>query len=186
MAIRKERINLDQTVAELQQQMIDLKKALFQDPGKEMAEIGQRQVTEYHTDEEELTRETEWVTKGRKRNKKRKMENSSEICPQQLLQQNIEHNRTRRKQPKLSPIVISQVKNYDLMYKDLKENNFEFTATMLNNDQVKLNVTSADEYRRLTNFLGGSFHWHIYESKLTRLIRIIAKKLHYTCNPLML
>lgn len=45
----------------------------------------------------------------------------------------------------------------DILYNNLKENQFDFTATMSNNEQVKLNVPNAEEHRRLTNFLTGRY-----------------------------
>lgn len=55
---------------------------------------------------------------------------------------------------------------------------------MLNNEQVKVNVEDPDEYKNLTKILSGSnYSWHTYENKQTRPIRVVAKKLHYSCKP---
>lgn len=57
-------------------------------------------------------------------------------------------------------------------------------ATLLNNDQVKLNVENEDEYRKLTKHLNEeSFYWHSYENKQTRPIKVMTRKLHLTCEP---
>lgn len=52
---------------------------------------------------------------------------------------------------------------------------------MLNNEQVKVNVEDSDEFRKLTKIFS-MYYWHTYENKQTRLIKVVAKKLHYSCK----
>ena len=65
----------------------------------------------------------------------------------------------------------------------MNENNLEVKATMLNNEQVKLNVQNIDEYRKLTKHLEDKYFWHTYENKQMRPIKVVAKRLHYSCRP---
>lgn len=117
---------------------------------------------DYWTDEEKLIKETEWITKGRK-NKKRKMATSPEISPQSQHQPGklspekaIQNFQRRSIRP--PPIIISQVKNYDTLYNDLKEKEITFKASLLNNEQVKINVENTNEYRKLTKILNDSIY----------------------------
>lgn len=117
---------------------------------------------DYWTDEEKLIKETEWITKGRK-NKKRKMATSPEISPQSQHQPGklspekaIQNSQRRSIRP--PPIIISQVKNYDTLYNDLKEKEITFKAFLLNNEQVKINVENTNEYRKLTKILNDSIY----------------------------
>lgn len=81
-------IKLTLIVANLQQQMTDMQRELnilFDKTDKNgnsvINSVQERKDIVYCTDEEELIKETEWITKGRK-NKKRKMVTSPEISPQ--------------------------------------------------------------------------------------------------------
>ena len=136
------------------------------------------QEMQYHTDEEEVIKETEWITKTNKRNKKRKMDSSPEITSGVNRAQKSQNEHKRK-----PPIILSQVKNYDTLYKEMNENNLEVKATMINNEQVKLNVQNIDEYRRLTKHLEDKYFWHTYENKQMRPIKVVAKRLHYSCRP---
>lgn len=190
---RNERIKLQQNVAILQQQIAELQatnqkinvrdKALIEGMEQEL----QIQDTDagFSTDEEELTKETEWITKGRRKGKKRKMNSSPETSPPQKQDTKQEQKKINpAKIPKPPPVVLSQIKNYDTLQTELNKNKFTFQATMMNNEQVKINVENAEQYKSLTRFLNeNKYFWHSYENKQTRDIKVMARRLHPSCVP---
>ena len=49
---------------------------------------------------------------------------------------------------------------------------------------MKINVRNGEIYRNVVKLLrDGGYSYHSYENKQTRPIKVMAKKLHYTCNP---
>lgn len=189
---KNSRIGLEQTVRNLQQQMQEMQTAINRMANSQIKspasdEQTKSQETQYFTDEEELIKETEWVTKEKRKNKKRRMNSSPETSPQpqQQQQQNRQlQNKTSTKIPKVPPIVLSRIQDYDILQNQLKAYKFTFKAVNMNNEQIKLNVDSEEEYRKLTEFLNQEkFLWHSYENKQTRNIKVMARKLHPSCAP---
>lgn len=128
-------------------------------------------------DEEEalVARETDWILQ---KNKKRKYYESPE---KKNNNQNIKQNVPKQYKP--PPVVVSEVKDYNLLNLELKKKNLGFRANMLNNNQVKINVDTEHDYRILTKFMNDDNHlWHTYENKQVRPIRVIARNLHPTCK----
>lgn len=55
---------------------------------------------------------------------------------------------------------------------------------MMNGDTVKINTTNEEAYRAITKALAvNNCLWHSYENKQERPIRVMVKKLHFTCKP---
>lgn len=142
---------------------------------------------EYTTDEEELARETEWIrAKGRK---KRKLN----ISPTQRQDETkIDNNISKqdkekaRRIPATPPIIVDNVKNYQAFFDLVSEIISEdlFSVKMMNGESVKINAVNDDAYRAITQFLNqNKYLWHSYENKQERPIRVMVKKLHFTCQP---
>jgi hypothetical protein len=121
--------------------------------------------------------EYQWVL-AKNKNKKRKANESPE---------KVEHEPPKKQEVKPikpPPVVINGVQNYTLLNQDLRKLNVKFTANMLNNEQVKINVSTPDEYRELTKAMNGSkTEWHTYENKQERPIKVMVRHLHHTCKP---
>lgn len=86
-------IKLEHTIANLQQQLVDMQKELYilMDKNNNTTTTVQQEESrvDYCTDENELVKETEWITKSRK-NKKRKIATSPVFSPPAQSQQEIQ------------------------------------------------------------------------------------------------
>ncbi|KMQ90158.1 reverse transcriptase [Lasius niger] len=72
----RENLLLEENISQITQRLEYLEKT-------NKVEIIEQKENEYYTDEEELERETDWIIKSRKKNKKRKANTSPEVSPQQ-------------------------------------------------------------------------------------------------------
>lgn len=144
---------------------------------------------EYCTDEDELAKETEWIRA--KSRKKRKLNTSLSPKQQPGISAQQEHQKNAKetsvkKVPPPPPIIIDRVKNYQTFYDSLTETipAESFTAKMMNGDCVKVNAKTEDSYRIIARLLTEKdHHWHSYENKQVRPIRVVVKKLHSSCQP---
>lgn len=131
----------------------------------------------WEEEEELVNKETAWLLP---KSKKRKASS-----PLKDVKQSEEKKKTKAQKP--PPIVISNLTdatNATGMLQELKTKKIEFNAQMLNNNQMKVNVTTADDYRTTVDTIrNGKLEWHTYESKQTRPIRVVLRGLHVSCNP---
>jgi hypothetical protein len=82
------------------------------------------------------------------------------------------------------PVIISKVDKYDNIMKTLTSQNINYQATCLNNNQLKINVDTPEEYKQVRNALEqNNYQWHTYENKQERPIRVMCKNVHSTCDP---
>lgn len=142
--------------------------------------------TGYCTDDDLLAKETEWL-RAKSRNKKRKLNttlspptkednptnNTSDPIPQ------------KRKNPPLPPVIVDGIKSYNKFHEKLVKilPNREFKLKLLGEDSFKINLINVEDYRVLTKELNKeNFTWHSYENKQIRPIRVMAKKLHRSCD----
>lgn len=142
-------------------------------------------VMDYHTDEEELARETDWILcKGKKKaSKKRKAESSPDIesvsVPIVKPKPKVKANK-----PKLPPVILSNIKDFSPVQNLMCSQNIKYEMKLLNNNQLSITVTSEDDYRTLTKAINtAKFEWHSYENKATRPCKVIVRGLHPTCKP---
>lgn len=148
-------------------------------------------VIDFHTDEEELERETDWILskskKNKKGSKKRKVESSPEICSSpekptttKSVFRNIQQTVKVHKPP---PVILSNVNDFNHVQVTLSSKSIKYEIKLLNNNQLKINVSSENDYRSLTSALNeGKFQWHSYENKATRPVKVIVRGLHPTCK----
>jgi hypothetical protein len=88
------------------------------------------------------------------------------------------------KRQKPPPVIISNINNYSQLNTHLKSEKINYRTTMLNNNQVKVNVDNEWEYRALTKVVNNQkYQWHSYENKLIRPLRVIVRHLHPSCQP---
>lgn len=141
----------------------------------------------YETDEEELTKETEWILHKKKRNKKQKpnsplenIANSSQICSIDLPEIQVPQKSTRP-----PPIVINTNKSFNELHTSIKlVAKGDFTIKILNENIFKISTFSGEDYREITKSLNEKqADWHSYEDKQIRPIRVVAKNLHHSCDP---
>lgn len=136
---------------------------------------------EYATDEEELAKESEWIrTKSRK---KRKLNTSPTLSPQEADKSQTEKI---KKVPPPPPIVVDGVNDYQTFYDFLSENQpaGTFNIKMMSGDCVKINSCNEETYRCITKTLtDNDCLWHSYENKQERPIRVMVKKLPFSCKP---
>lgn len=190
---KNERLKLQKNINDLKSQIENLQQQLKLQAGNAAKSATTATETtsppiEYTTDEEELARETGWIRQ--KSRKKRKL-NTSPAQPTQLTQN--EHgrdvNRGNEKVPKTSlppPIVVDGIQNYQKFFDFLCESQSAdtFTIKMMNGDTVKVNAKNEESYRAISKALSdNNCLWHSYENKQERPIRVMAKKLHFTCIP---
>lgn len=152
---------------------------------KQFKELTQTQQTETlrgnsnyspdNSDEEEqlVERETDWLLPKSRGNKKRK---ASESPAKDSSTIQISRTLTATKPP---PIILSNVEDYNVVKEKLNPENLEYKTAMMSNQQIKINVSSADEYRKLTALINDTnLEWHTYENKSTRHIKVMVRNLH--------
>lgn len=142
----------------------------------------------YSTDEEELRRETEPSCRRTNRNKKRKISMSPELSPPKENQKSPEKVKDRETKPlkpiKPPPIIVLCITKYEGLLNILEENKIKANTALLNSNDVKINVDNEESYRNLTKLLNQKkVQWYSFENKQTRPIKVVAKKLHYSCTP---
>jgi hypothetical protein len=133
---------------------------------------------EYHTDEEELEKETECIIHHKVNAKRRKMETSSTSSTQPLQDQPMQQpNSEAGKSIKPPPIIIYQVRDYDAIYSYLNTKlDHNYKITLLNNGDLKLNVDTADLCLTASKMLTeAQFKWSTYENKQTRSIWVLSR-----------
>lgn len=154
-------------------------------------EIEASSVDDYHTDEDELARETEWILrKNKKKNsKKRKAESSPEMDTSVKSSKGLvtvikANQKEYSKKPKLPPVILSNINDFSKVQDVMSSQNIKYEYKLLNNEQLSIKVTSENDYRSLTKAINeAKFEWHSYENKATRPCKVIARGLHPTCNP---
>jgi TolA-binding protein len=181
--------NLSTLITTLQAQMQELRREIATLAG-ENEQVGQQEPasTEYYTDEEELAKEMEWIAQHKRNAKKRKMDISCNTPKQSSSEQHQQQPKHEAaKSPKLPPIIIYQVRVYDIIYyiyylnTKLEQN---YIITLLNSGDLKLIVDTEDHYRTASKMLNeAQFILSTYENKQTRPIRVIVKKLHNSFTP---
>lgn len=177
--LQSQAIELQKQIATMQQQ---LKELLEQNSIKTSTAIkGASAGFEYETDEEELAKETEWIrTKSRK---KRKLNTSPTLLPQEANKTSTEKH---KKVPPTPPIVVDGVDNYQSFYDFLTEKQpaGTFNIKMMSGNCVKINSCDEESYRCITKALtDNNCMWHSYENKQERPVRVMVKKLPYSCKP---
>lgn len=199
---KKDREKLEQIVRDLQNQILLLENKIETMSKKDEASTAVTE-SEYHTDEEQLTRETDWILQKNKRpSKKRKAESSPEL-PSVL---NTQETRTKKqdnatikvatgskkdltektkvKEYDPPPIIVHQIQEY----KKLKQTIGEITSeeckyTSYNNNVWKINVPNSDTYRKITSELAKKeIQWHSYEDRASRPTKVMARGLHPSCD----
>jgi len=87
----------------------------------------------------------------------------------------------KRKPP---PVILSNAEDYSEVKRTLEAQKVRFTANLMNNNQIKINVDNEHEHRDLTKTMNAAnWQWHTYENKQTRPIRIMVRNLHPSCKP---
>lgn len=144
----------------------------FSNSAKTSAKI---QELRWEEEEELVNKETAWLLP---KSKKRK----ANFSPLKETERTV----TEKKTQKPPPVIISNLTN-DInatgMLAELKIQNINFNATMLNNNQMKVNATTPDDYRTMVKTIKKTeLEWHTYESKQTRPIRVVLRGLHVSCD----
>jgi len=139
---------------------------------------------EYHTDEEELAKETEWIRR-KDRNHKRKRMDTSLTPPQNKETVQSEDTKNKgKKTPLPPPVVVDGIEKFNELYENLSSIITEFQIKIINNENIKINVKDGDCYRLLTKMLlDQNMSWYSYENKQNRPVKVIARGLHHTCKP---
>lgn len=193
--IEKTTLELMNEVKALKIENEKLKNALQAEETNEM----EQGALEYHTDEEELRIETDWILKQKRKKrpaKKRKAESSPEIvAPNRtpksgLLNQNqgskpIQENQpTKIKEKAPPPINIIGITEYATIQSLMKSvTTKEYRVVSLNNNIWKINTTDIETYRALAAKLTEEGkEWYTYEDKNDRPIKVMARGLHPTCT----
>jgi len=128
-------------------------------------------------EEETVARETDWILKGKNNKKKRKASESPEKS------NNVPKKTEIKNKSKPPPIVLSNVQNYDEIKQKLQMDKFNCNTCMLNNKQIKVNVSNETEYREITKMINKTdIEWHTYENKAIRPIRVMLRDLHPSCD----
>lgn len=191
----KARKRLEDTVSKLQQHIQDLQK-IVTSLDKNESSMQEKSVMDlaFHTDDEELSRETDWILRKSKRpTKKRKPEQSPEILPQNkgnilspkqknpaINNKTIEDKEKKHTPP---PIMVSGVATFSYLKTIIKKvTEKECKYTSYSNNTWKINVAEGDTYRIITSELSNKkIQWHTYENKACRPIKIMVRGLHPSC-----
>ena len=156
-------------------------------------------IIDYHTDEDELVRETDWIIKEKKNSKKRKAETSPEI----MVVKSSEGTRGRmfeaqkgnsqedpkantRKEAPPPPINVVGIEKYAevkaLLASDIISNK-EYKIVAQNNNVWKILMPDPNSYRAMTGKLNAEKkQWYTYEDKNRRPIKVMARGLHSSCE----
>jgi TFIIF-interacting CTD phosphatase-like protein len=121
-----------------------------------------------YTDEEEVAKEKEWILQNKRNAKKRKMDTSSNTSKQANPEQPMQQSNCEAAKPmKPPPIIIYQVRDYDIIYRYLNTKlEHKYKITLLNNGDLKLNVDTEDLYRTASKMsTEAQFIWSTYENK---------------------
>lgn len=164
--------NLQSELAKTKKENEELKKIIAElQPKKRINQV------DPDIEEVNVASETAWILPKKK---KRKMEQSSDEIKKDPKQTKTPTVIRTQKPP---PIVVSNLVDYSLVNQHLQDAKFNYKTNMLNNNQLKINVESDNEYRKLTKLLNESeIEWHSYENKQARPIRVMVRNLHPTCK----
>lgn len=153
--------------------------------------------TNYETDEEQLARETNWITikykkkktdpsppKPMRESKKRKAEESPETSV------NASTNPARQQKPHTPPpMFVQNIKNIQQISGYLKTMNFQGKLTSLPTVTCfKINCSTPDEYRNVSDWLNKeNISWHSFSNTQTRPLKVMARGMNPTteCNEIM-
>lgn len=183
---------LQKQVTELTNENERLKTLMIKNKDKEIPmetevvnieNVSTEKVAEFHTDEDELVRETDWILqRNKKRNhKKRKAEYSPEMDTSN--KSILKTNEKIAKRPKIPPVILSNITDFNKVHEVLKPQNIKYEIKYINKNQLRITVNSDDDYRILTRTVNDAkFEWHSYECKATRPCRVIARGLHPNCD----
>jgi hypothetical protein len=146
---------------------------------------------EYSTDEEQLAKDTEWIRVKRKAKKRKINATPSPPTPisrptKNLGKQEKEPAKKTTKENTPPPIIVDDFQSYDIFYETLTgrvpESNLQ--VKLINKTTAKINCIDSECYREVIETLSqNKYLYHTYENKQIRPIRVIAKNLHYSCNP---
>lgn len=201
LKVIKEKNQQDVLLNTLRQQLDELKKELTlvkqnqHSSSDKIVTEDESVEMDYHTDEEELAKETEWIrVKNSKKNKKRKLNNTP--SPIQ-----IEDKRNQPKSQQLEkkdksepiikkvsvppPIIVDEINNYNDFFDIIKQNipDGSLSIKVLHQNSIKINVSNEEAYRKVIETLHqGQFIYHTYENKQQRPIRVMIKNLHHSCS----
>lgn len=171
--------NLQKQVDDLKKENHELKISLQQ-----FTDQNTPKPAEFHTDEEELARETDWILNKPRKAKKRKADRSPDIGSEPAGTLNPIKNQVKTNKPKLPPVILSNINDFNQVQYLMSSQNIKYEVKVLNNKQLSIKVTSESDYRNLTKAItDAKFEWHSYENKNTRPIKVIARGLHPSCKP---
>lgn len=168
--------SLQATIEKLQEKVdLLLKKSEQQKPKTE----------EYHTDEEDLARETEWIVQKKRGSKKRKANTSPDVSPQQQQKApaaGTSKNAGDKKVLPPPPINLVGIENYEDIIKIMQNASIITYRVKILNGVHKVNVYTEEEYRRLQkNLKDCGIEHYTYEDKNTRPIKVMARGIDSTC-----
>ena len=181
-------VESEQANKQLQAKLDDfaMRMSAMEDRAGQQSQIVDQQpnTSEYHTDEEDLEKETGWVYQGRrKRNKKRKASSSLPNTPEKEAPAKAPKPAVRNPRP--PPVIVEEQASYDSLYEMVQNSEIgnNFKTTLLSNGEIKINVESDANYRLLTQLLNDrGTKWYSFENKQLRPIKVMAKKLHPSCK----
>ena len=172
---------LTEKLENLSQQFVILQKQL-----NERHEVKKVVETEqYFTDEDQLSKDTEWTRpRIKKLNKKRKADIS--LSPPMPEQPEVAETIVERKKSQPPPpIIVSKVGDFPKLLKMITDviKKEEFKTQLLLNGNIKINILSVDSYRAVTDkLISEGFPWFSFENKQTRPFKVMVKKLHSSCS----
>ncbi|XP_075151150.1 uncharacterized protein LOC142225262 [Haematobia irritans] len=84
------------------------------------------------------------------------------------------------------PIIVSSMENFGALRNVIKSKAANgFITKQIDKQSQKISTFEANDYREVTKALNeAKIQWHSYENKHDRPIRVIAKNLHHTCDPI--
>lgn len=134
-----------------------------------------------NSEEEEnlVARETDWLLAKSKNTKNKNKKRKAEESPEKVDDSPKKQSEKTAKVIKPPPVILSNVKDYQVVKNSLNTGNLEYKTSMIGNNQIKVNVSSNEEYRALTALINKSnIEWHSYENKALRSIKVMARNLH--------
>ena len=219
--VDKEKAELQNRLREMEKTMNQLNKQLHKltEENEQLKKImilqgklpehdtGTKTPVSYHTDEEELERETDWLVKQtKKRRRKRKAESSPEAEAGNFLNLSREGTAANKGNPNKDEVtqgrlgldkcgkgkkttppppihVVGITKYADIKSLMASVADKEYKIVAMNNNIWKILTLNSDAYRALAKKLSDeNKQWYTYEDKSRRPTKVMARGLHPTCE----
>lgn len=145
----------------------------------------------FEPNDTELADDTEWVRIQNSKKKRKRCENKSSTQSATNTNKTYKLISQTETKPKITckppPIMVTSLNNIEELTSHITEviGDEDYQTILMNNNTLKVNVTSENAYRVVTKALKSkNVSWYSFENKQNRDIRVMIKNLHHTFQPI--